>query len=167
MNAFDLVKEKLGYNQWANLKLIEWLQQQPSDLFEKKVISSFPSINKIMHHIMEAEKYYFSILQGKTEEYEKVMATEKIIEELLKIDEGLLVWLSLQDEGFMDEVISLKRSPFVETYSVATLITHLVNHTTYHRGQLVALRRQLDISDVPKTDYYRYFIAKKQNSSPK
>lgn len=164
MNAWDLCKEKVAYNQWANRAVVEWLQQQASDLYEEKVVSSFPTINKLMHHIMEAEKYYFSILQKREEEYEKVMSTEKICTELLKIDENLLGWLSVQDPEVMDETISLKRSPFIETYSTATILTHMVNHSTYHRGQLVALRHQLGMSDAPKTDYYRYLIAQSQKT---
>ena len=158
MTAFDLVKEKVAYHQWANHQTIEWLRQHPVDLPEKKVVSSFPSINKLLHHMLEAEKYYFSILRQQEEVYEETMTTEAIYEELLEVDKVLLAWLLRQNAGIMDEIISLKRSPFVERYSVATLITHLVNHTTYHRGQLVALRHQLGMSTAPKVDYYRYFI---------
>ena len=158
MTVLDLIKEKVAYNQWANQKVIEWLQQQPTALYEKKVVSSFPNINKLMQHTMEAEKYYFSILRKREEQYEELMTTEKIFEELQTIDKDLLVWLSGQSSDAMAQTISLKRSPFVETYAVATLITHLVNHSTYHRGQLVALRHQLGMSDAPKVDYYRYFI---------
>jgi len=159
MNVFDLIAEKVAYNQWANQKLIEWLQQQPSELFEKEVVSSFASVNKLIHHIMGAQKYYFSILQDKEVSYEKVMTTEKIFRELLKMDEEFLAWLLLQNPVFVNQTFSLKRSPIVETYTTATLITHVVNHSTYHRGQLLALRHQLNLSDAPKTDYYRFIIA--------
>jgi len=162
MDAFDLIKDKLAYNQWANQQVMEWLKEQPAAVYEKKVASSFPTINKLMHHLMEAEKYYFSILRQEEETYEKEMATDKIFEELLKIDQALLDWGLAQNSGTMDQVISLKRSPFVETYSIATLLTHVVNHSTYHRGQLLALRRPLGLTEAPRVDYYRYFIALSQ-----
>ena len=163
MNAIDLIREKVAYNEWANRKVIEWLREHPEEVYEKEVISGFPSINKLIHHIMETEKYYFAILREETEEYEKRMPTEKIFEELLQIDKDLLAWLVLQPTDMMDKTISLKRSPFIETYSTATILTHLLNHSTYHRGQLVAFRHQLGMSIPPKTDYYRYFIALSQN----
>lgn len=159
MDAFNLIKEKVSYNQWANLKIVDWLRQQPVGLYDKNVISSFSSIRKLMQHIMEAEKYYFAVLQAKSENYKDDLSSEQIFEELLRIDRALLEWLLSLPETDMGKTYSLKRSPFVETYSTATLITHLINHTTYHRGQLVSLRHQLGMSVPPKTDYYRYFIA--------
>ena len=159
MNAYDLIKEKLAYNQWANLQVVEWLQQHPAALYEEKVVSSFPTINKVMQHIMETEKYYFSILREEQESYQEVMDTEEVFAELLDIDKNLLAWLQLQKPGIMDQTISLQRSPYIETYSTATIIIHLINHSTYHRGQLIAFRHQLNMALPPKVDYYRYFIA--------
>ena len=159
MNAFDLIQEKVAYNQWANQRVIDWLQQQPADLFKKGVVSSFPTINKLMHHIMEAEKYYLSILREREEDYEKTMTTKKIFKELSKVDKELVEWVAAQAPEVMDKTISLKRSPFIETYSTATIIMHMVNHGTYHRGQLIAFRHQLEMSEAPRVDYYRYFIA--------
>ena len=160
MNTIDFIREKAAYNQWANHRIIEWLQQQSEALYEIKVISSFPTINKLLLHIMETEKYYFSIILQKEESYPKEMRTDKIFDQLKKIDLSILHWLSLQEDVDINKTISLKRSPFVETYTIATIITHLINHSTYHRGQLVALRHQLGMSDAPKTDYYRFMIAR-------
>ena len=162
MNAINLIQEKLAYNQWANQSTVEWLQQQAPGLYEKQVISSFPTINKLMHHMMEAQKYYFSILREEEETYEEEIETKIVFEELAKIDRELISWLSSQPIDTIDKIISLKRSPFVEAYTVATLLTHMVNHSTYHRGQLIALRHQLGMSEAPKVDYYRYFIAQMQ-----
>ncbi|MEL6257085.1 MAG: DinB family protein [Bacteroidota bacterium] len=158
MTALDLVKEKLAYNQWANHQMIEWLRQQKPEIYEKKVASSFPSINKLTQHIMEAEKYYFSILLEEKKEYQEEMSTEAVFEELLEIDDQMVKWLSQQAPEGMGKIIHLKRSPFLETYSTATILTHTVNHSTYHRGQLLALRQQLGMSAAPKLDYYRFFI---------
>ncbi|NRB49696.1 MAG: DinB family protein [Saprospiraceae bacterium] len=159
MTAFDLLSDKIAYNQWANQVLIDWLKQQPDALYEKEVMSSFSSINKLMHHIIEAEKYYLSILSQTPTEYEKHMTTQAIFEELKRIDQELVSWQDVQSEEDMERIISLKRSPFVEKYTVATLITHVVNHSTYHRGQVIALRHQLEMTKAPRIDYYRYFIA--------
>ena len=109
--------------------------------------------------MMEAQTYYLSILKGTEGVYTEALPTEKIFIQLIEVDEQLLTWFLNQNSGLMDKMISLKRSPVVETYTVATLITHMLNHNTYHRGQIIAMRHQLDIPQPPKTDYYRYFIA--------
>ncbi|MEO0896812.1 MAG: DinB family protein [Bacteroidota bacterium] len=160
MTALEIITEKVAANQWANRQVLEWLHQQEEDVWDKDVVSSFSTINKLMHHVMEASKYYLSILTGSSETYEKEMPSSKIEEELRIVDQKLVDWLSEQTVDDMAREISLKRSPFVERYTVATLITHMLNHNTYHRGQLVALRHQLGMSDAPKTDHYRFVISK-------
>ena len=165
MNALGLLTEKIAYNRWANQLVVEWLHQQPADLYEKEVASSFPTINKLLHHIMEAEKYYFSLLRQEEETYDLTMETHKVFEELVRIDQELLEWVLSQEADEMGKEISLQRSPVMETYTVATLLTHLVNHSTYHRGQLIALRHQLEMTQAPKVDYYRYFIAQLKGST--
>ncbi|MEM6766842.1 MAG: DinB family protein [Bacteroidota bacterium] len=161
MDAYDLIREKISYNQWANKALIEWLKKEAEEVYEKEVASSFPSLNKLFHHILDAQLYYLSILEGVAGVYEEELSTETIFAQLQEVDELLVTWIQNRPTERMDEEISLKRSPFVETYTVATLITHLLNHSSYHRGQVVAIRHQLDIPTPPRTDYYRYFIARK------
>lgn len=161
MTAYQLLSQKVSYNKWANQLMIHWLKEQSNALYKTQVFSSFPNINKCIHHIMEAKKYYLSILLGIEEQYESDMEIENIFEELLDIDSKLVAWLSLQNEEDVNRIIKIKRSPVLETYSVAEIITHMINHSTYHRGQLIALRHQLDMSEAPKTDYYRYLIASK------
>ena len=158
MDAYDLITDKIKYNQWANEMLIQWLEEQPAELLLQEVQSSFPTINKLLHHIMDAETYYLSILQGNEEEYVDKLPTDKILTQLKDVDQRLLIWTLGQLPTAMDKEISLKRSPIVETYTVATLLTHMINHTTYHRGQIVAMRHQLGMTVPPRTDYYRYFI---------
>ena len=107
---------------------------------------------------MEAQKYYFSVLLEEKKDYEEEMNTEAVSEELLSVDSQMVNWISQQTPEKMRKTIHLKRSPFLETYSTATVLTHMVNHSTYHRGQLLALRQQMGMSTAPKLDYYRFFI---------
>ncbi len=166
MHVYDLLQEKIQYNQWANSSMVDWLREQSADLYTQEVLSSFPSLNKVLHHMVDAETYYLSILTGQEAAYKDELSTDTLFTQLLSVDEQLLTWFLNQDSTSVDKEISLKRSPFVETYTVATLITHLINHSTYHRGQVVAMRHQLGIPAPPKLDYYRYFIALQLSKKP-
>ncbi|MCI4671842.1 MAG: DUF664 domain-containing protein [Bacteroidia bacterium] len=159
MDALDLIKEKLAYNQWANQLVVDWIRNEPKELYQKEVVSSFTSIQKLLKHMMETEKYYFSLIRKTEEEYPEGIPTEGILEELLEINQNILGWLSNQSVEDVLRTISIKRSPMVEHYTTVALLTHLVNHSTYHRGQLLALRHQLGMSSPPKLDYYRYLIS--------
>ena len=166
MHAYDLLQEKIQYNQWANSSMIEWLREQSADLYTQEVVSSFSSLNKVLHHMVDAETYYLSILTGQEASYEEELPTEAVFDLLQEVDKQLLTWFQDQEPNLVATEISLKRSPYVETYTVATLITHLINHSTYHRGQVVAMRHQLGIPTPPKLDYYRYFIALQLSKKP-
>ena len=168
MDAYQLIEDKIRYNQWANQVIVEWLKEQPEHLLHERIESSFPSFNETLHHMMEAETYYFSILKGDVGEYFDELPTEQIFKKLLAVDLQLLVWFLKQEPGIVSKVISLKRSPYEEQYNVATLISHMVNHGTYHRGQIIAAHRQLGLSMPPKTDYYWMFAEKLlKNNTPK
>ena len=158
MTAYQIIEEKIRYNQWANKAISKWLQEQKAELMYRTVLSGFPSLNKMLHHLMEAEVYYFSLLAGVEARYYKNLSTEEILVQLSEVNEQLFQWYFQEKPEVVSSIVSIKRSPFEERYTVASLITHLVNHSTYHRGQLVAMRHQLGISTSPKTDYYRMFI---------
>lgn len=162
MTLLQLIQEKVAYNQWANQEVIKWLQNQPAETFQKPLQFSYANLNQLLHHMMEAQKYYFAIIRQKEENYEEEMETALIIKELTLIDQELNNWLALQSDSDLTKTISLKRSPFTENYLVSALITHIVNHSTYHRGQLIALRHQLNLLNPPKTDYYRFLMAQTQ-----
>ena len=44
-----------------------------------------------------------------------------------------------------------KREKFKQP--VFQVLTHIFNHGTYHRGQLVTMLRQLEVSNIPSTDF--------------
>ena len=159
MDKVDLIRDIVGHNRWANNLMVNWLRQHPSILFQTKVVSSFSSINKLLHHIMEAQKYYLSFLNQSKPLYSSEMDTDQIMDDLLVVDNQLLEWVDINlDNQIAQKVIELQRSHMLERYTVATLIQHVVIHSNYHRGQLIALRHQLHLKVPPKTDYYRYRI---------
>jgi uncharacterized damage-inducible protein DinB len=157
MTAYQLIEDKVRYHQWANQKMINWLEGCADDLLLASVIGSFASLNKLLHHMLEAETYYLSILTGTKGVYYDELSSRQIFSALSEVDEKLLAWLFSQDPEVVANRILLKRSAHEEQYTVATLILHIVNHGSYHRGQIVDFRHQLGISDPPKTDYYWMF----------
>ncbi|MBK6500726.1 MAG: hypothetical protein IPG00_22325 [Saprospiraceae bacterium] len=44
------------YNQWANTKVIEWLNSLTDDQWTQPLVSSFPSIAETVLHIVAAEQ---------------------------------------------------------------------------------------------------------------
>lgn len=45
---------------------------------------------------------------------------------------------------------------------VYEILTHLLNHGTYHRGQVVTMLRQVGVDKIPQTDYILFSRTNKQ-----
>jgi uncharacterized damage-inducible protein DinB len=57
------------------------------------------------------------------------------------------------DQSFIDRLCdytNLKGEKFSTPFS--TIVMHCMNHSTYHRGQLVTMYRQLGLKEIPSTD---------------
>jgi uncharacterized damage-inducible protein DinB len=45
------------------------------------------------------------------------------------------------------------------------MIHHCMNHSTYHRGQIVTIARNLELTDPPSTDFMRYVRLKSEGKT--
>lgn len=150
-------KELAEYNQWANDKVCSWLEQIDEEQWTQQVVSSFDSIQKTVLHIISAEKAWVerfrkqekiewlqSSYQGLKEEH--IALWRKTSEELKKFIEDF-------DENGLNKNLDFKRlngQAFSMPYY--QLFAHVVNHATYHRGQLVTMLRQVGFTKVSGTD---------------
>ena len=71
-------------------------------------------------------------------------------------------WAELEQEqqafvaGLTDEQLATTRRVRSYDYTLGELIHHLLNHSTYHRGQVVLLLRQL--GETPPATDFRLFL---------
>ena len=57
-----LMKNYANYNFWANLTLINWLKNQPENILEQEVPSSFKSVKLTLHHILQTQNIGIRLL---------------------------------------------------------------------------------------------------------
>ena len=149
-----------GFNLWANQRLVNWLSTKPDDLLYKELPSSFSSIIKTLNHIWGVEEYWYSIIT-ETSEYENRFGTEDFV--AVQIFEGLLrksrhlkdTVASYSEQDLLKPIIS-DDPEFQCTLPRYEFLQHLINHGTYHRGQIITIGRNLGICDAPTTDYNVY-----------
>ena len=75
-------------------------------------------------------------------------------EQLLRTSASLEEWVKNANEVNLTHVFeyrNTKKELFKQP--VFEVIIHMVNHGTYHRGQIVTMLRQLNISKIPGTDF--------------
>ncbi|CAG9613383.1 hypothetical protein BACCIP111899_02598 [Bacillus rhizoplanae] len=156
------------YHVWANKRLFEHLKTLPADVWSTEVQSVFPSISQTFAHMYITDTIWLHTLSGKPFDEVKASAihlSEKIKETAIKEMEQLFLNLFEDYQAFftskenLNEAISPEHPHFgrLET-TVFELIQHVVNHGTYHRGNITAMLRQLGYTGT-STDYIFYLYA--------
>ncbi|MBT1705178.1 DinB family protein [Chryseosolibacter indicus] len=157
MHLQNITTRLLRYNLWANERLTSWLMTLDRKILYTKTGSSFGTIDRTLQHIFFAQLYWHTILvKGQIKEFndpEEEHIVEKIIAELMMSSQQLINDLSVLNQEQLIQIVQASDS----TQSRYEYILHLVNHGSYHRGQIVTMCRALGITDeIPVTDYDAY-----------
>lgn len=151
----------LSYSLWANGKLAEFIAKADENIFDREVQSSFPSLKKTVLHIWDAEYIWLRRLQGESlSEYPSKNFTGNRAEALkgwTDNSKALLDYVSVRGADYAETSITFKTLKGDEfTNTVEEILMHVVNHGTFHRGQLVTILRTLGFIEVNSTDLITY-----------
>ena len=157
------------FNIWANNRVCDWLDKISEQQWNQPVVSSFNSIYKTILHTVASEKIWEERLKGKSN-LEMLTATfngskEELLQLWKEISLKFKKMIEEMPETLFEQNLLYKNTKGVE-YNLPyyQLIAHVVNHSTYHRGQVVTMLRQVGFTDVDSTDITSYFKIK--NESP-
>lgn len=147
-----------AYHQWANQLIIEAIEKLPDSLKEQEVKSSFPSLKATLLHMWDAEAIWWQrmkLLETITRPSDDFSGNSTdIAKGLMQQSRQWHEWiLNAAEHMFEHEFIyfNSKREKFKQ--SVYQVLLHMFNHGTYHRGQLVTILRQLEVANIPATDF--------------
>jgi len=158
----DLLSYYCQYNIWANKKLADFFENQPEELLSQKIENSFPSIRKTALHILSAERSWLARMQVDIGNNKNIQddftSTKEIFAELVKTSSDFAEFVQEQKDCFFSKEVSYNTWDG-NSWSMLPkiMIHHCMNHSTYHRGQLITLVRQLDMKEgIPSTDILYY-----------
>ncbi|MGB6429316.1 MAG: DinB family protein [Candidatus Acidiferrales bacterium] len=136
------------YNQWANRRTLGACEALTSEQFTRAMGSSFSSVRDTLAHIYGAEWVWLERFHGRSPmalptgtDFPDWAAVRSRLEEM---DNALLEYVAGLRAGDLDRVIEF--STFAGKASSGPLwsmLQHLANHGTYHRGQITTMLRQL------------------------
>ncbi|MCS7037534.1 MAG: DinB family protein [Saprospiraceae bacterium] len=161
MTLEDLLRDYAAYNCWANDAFVQWLRSKPIATMTTPVASSFPTIRDTLLHIWGAEKIWLERLRQQPTEpflptvFQGTMA--EVFDGLLAASAALAEYLQGQPADFFQQSCTFRLfSGKEDTRPRYQMTLHCIQHSTYHRGQLVTMGRALGFTDPPQTDYIHY-----------
>ncbi|MBK9257904.1 MAG: DinB family protein [Saprospiraceae bacterium] len=166
MSLQKLMSNYADYNLWANTQFINWLSTKSDDQLNADVPSSYPSILKSLHHIWAVEEYWYSIIMKKDDFINlytiPTPTKDEIFGGLVQRSKTLADEIRLLTEDQLCEKVEVISPWFQANLERYEYLQHLITHSTYHRGQIVTIGRNIGITDGSMTDYNFYNIAKQQ-----
>ena len=153
----DDLRRLFEYNRWANLRILEAVEPLTSAELQREIPSSFPSVLATLVHALGAEWVWLERWKGVSPTalpdasgLDSVGAVRARWDEVWADQQELLAGL---DEGDATRAVDYRLfSGAADTRPLGELMRHVVNHATYHRGQLVTMLRHLGRTP-PSTDY--------------
>ena len=161
----ELLQQYSAYNLWANKTLIHSISELSDAQINHQITSSFPSLYKTLLHMLDTESVWFQRLklaeQPVAPSTINVLSYTGITNQLLETSAIWNDWMKKATEMSVTHVFeyrNTKKEAFKQP--VYQVVLHLINHQSYHRGQLVTMLRQLGIDKIPPTDFI-VFMRKK------
>ena len=149
------------YNRWADATILNAVAPLSKDDFSRKLGGSFPSVRETLVHIMGAEWIWLRRWKGVSP---PALLSAAEFPDLISIKHR---WPEIEAEqmefvaGMTDALlqqplkyVNLKGQLF--EYPLVRVMQHLVNHGSYHRGQVTNFLRQLGAQPIA-TDLLVYF----------
>ncbi len=157
----ELLLNYAKYNLWANTKITEFLKKLEPSLLDKEIPSSFNTIRKTLYHIWDAELIWYSRLAGISFTHwpstDFKGTTEESFESFLRQSRLFVEFVQTKSEEELAREFEYKNMEG-KSYKnpKADSVLHCMNHSTFHRGQIVTMLRAVGFTDLSSTDYITY-----------
>ena len=164
------------YDRWANNRVIGAASALTPEQFTRNLGGAFTSVRDTLVHILAGEWIWLNLWMASA-------PTPEFIAELRKRREVLFNpaeypdltavksrWSEIEPDqtGFVSALTNTDLDRMVTSrggeLSLAHLMQHLANHSTYHRGQVSLMMRQLHTEPVA-TDFHVFLLEKRNAQS--
>jgi uncharacterized damage-inducible protein DinB len=159
MTHADLL-DLFRYNAWANARIGACLLELPQEALAQDLGGSFPTVRATFVHLVAAEWLWLERWRGVQPTAAPAWAATAdlagLLRQLREVEAGRDAFLAGLSEGDLGQACPFTLlSGKAASHRLQDLLVHVVNHSTYHRGQLAAMLRRLG-TPAPATDFLVY-----------
>ncbi|WP_145407325.1 DinB family protein [Paenibacillus xylanexedens] len=161
-------QEMYKYHTWATHTILGRIQELPDSVLHQEVNSSFPTLAHALSHMYAVDQMWYLVLTGVSmpEALQMCMPRNEEIYDSIEDYCKRFAELSQQYTAWFQDHIDLEHTilldnPFagIRNTSLAEIIFHLINHGTYHRGNISTMLRQLGHASI-MNDYSLFWYTK-------
>lgn len=135
----------LSYSAWASRRLLDFAAGIPGAHLTQEIANSHGGILKTFQHVYYADRIWLARMEGAVPtdfaDPEPGPTLAELNDRWFGILERLETWAAQQDSNRIVAYKNIKGEDFAKP--IYLILLHVVNHATYHRGQIAAMLRQL------------------------
>jgi uncharacterized damage-inducible protein DinB len=154
MDLLPILRETLDYNYWARDRQLQACAGLNQEQFLRPLGGSFPSLRETFAHMVAAEWIWLERWRGNNPtalipaaEFTTLSAVR---ERWQAVERQMREYMASVDEGRLSQPLTYVNARGEEwTYLLWQMIAHLLNHQSYHRGQVTSLLRMLGVQPPP------------------
>ncbi len=148
MLARSDVRRLLEYTGWANHRALAASETLAPEAFARDLASSHGGVRGTLVHVLSSEWIWQERFEGRAPP--KMLSesgftdVDGVRRRWHQVEAGRWDWFERLDEEKLARVIEYRSTKGVaDAAPLWQLVQHMVNHSTYHRGQVTTLLRQL------------------------
>jgi uncharacterized damage-inducible protein DinB len=160
--TFDEVQTLLDYNYWARDRVLDAAALATPEQYARDVPSSFRSIRDTLVHTYSAEWIWYSRWQGDSPTSALAFADYPDVATLraawLDLEARIRALVAGLGDAGLARVVEYKlMSGRSGASAFWQMIQHVVNHGSYHRGQVTTLLRQVGAAPPTSMDLITFY----------
>ena len=157
----DTIRELYDYNHWANQRVLSAMTPLTDDMFTRNMGNSFVSLRDTLAHILGAEWIWLERWLGRSPKALLSASDFPTLQALqrrwpaVRLDQNQYIQTLVPDR-LNDDVSYTNTRGERYSYALWRQMLHVLNHSSYHRGQVTTLLRQMG-AEPAGTDLLVYY----------
>jgi uncharacterized damage-inducible protein DinB len=152
----------VDYHYWARDHMLAAVEPLSPDQFTRDLGNSFPSVRDTLSHLHGSEWLWLSRFQGASPTsrlpHDRFPDLAAVRVAWADTEAGVRAWVGGLDAAGLERVIEYRMLDGKPGASRPShMLQHMVNHGTYHRGQVTTMLRQLGAAPPKSMDLIIYY----------
>ncbi|KAA6459062.1 DUF664 domain-containing protein [Acidobacteria bacterium AB60] len=152
----------IDYHYWARDQVLGAVAALTTEQFVQPMGSSFSSVRDTLAHVCGGEQIWVSRLKGETPQgmpkLDRFADAEAVRREWADLEAEMRTQLARLGPEAVERALTYKdMRGNDQSDPMWQMVQHVVNHATYHRGQITTLLRQLGATPPQSMDLIAYY----------